>query len=288
MGVMKTLRKCQGTMNKKFITLALSLFAVAGAYAQGDDFGMDFSVGAEKKIRSGMEVSIEGNARTQDKTRKMDRWSIGAGFDMKIYDTSDFDIKATLKWEYMWVYKLNQIKNKYDEYTYTDPVLGSYTEQEYKGYNEELAYWRNRHRTSVGLTATYEPNKRWKFQLKETVQYSHYCNDSTTQNKYRLDGKGNHYFKESEMDYKGAKDRTILRSRITAQYDVRRCLLDPYVSVEYGCGLNYTANKWKFMVGTDIKINKQNVIDAFYRYQTEDDDEDPNGHIIGVGYKYKF
>jgi opacity protein-like surface antigen len=90
------------------------------------------------------------------------------------------------------------------------------------------------------------------------------------------------------MDYKGAKDRTILRSRITAQYDVRRCLLDPYVSVEYGCGLNYTANKWKFMVGTDIKINKQNVIDAFYRYQTEDDDEDPNGHIIGVGYKYKF
>ena len=275
-------------MNKKILTFALSLFAIAGAHAQGDDFGMDFSVGAEKKIRSGMEVSVEGNARTQDNTRKMDRWSIGAGFDMKIYDTSDFDIKASLKWEYMWVYKLNQIEKKYDENIYIDPVLGSYTKLEYEGYNEELAYWRNRHRTSVGLTATYEPNKRWKFQLKETFQYSHYCADSTTQNKYRLDAIDEHYLMASEMDDKKAKDRTILRSRITAQYDVKRCPLDPYVSVEYGCGLNYTTNKWKFMVGTDIKINKQNVIDAFYRYQTEDDDEDPNGHIIGVGYKYKF
>lgn len=275
-------------MNKKILAFTLSLLSAAAVSAQSDDFGMDFSLSAEKKIGSSMEFSVEGNARTQDNTRKMDRWSVGAGFDMKLYNGATFDVKASVKWEYMWVYKLDEIENKYDENTYNDPNLGEITELEYKGYNEELAYWRGRHRTSAGLSASYKPNKRWSFQLKETVQYSHYSKDSTTKNKYRLDGNGNHYLKESELDGKKAKDRTILRSRFTAQYDIRKCPLDPYISAEYGCGLNYTTNKWKFVAGTDYKINKQNVLTAFYRYQTEDDDEDPNGHIVGLAYKFKF
>ena len=58
--------------------------------------------------------------------------------------------------------------------------------------------------------------------------------------------------------------------------------------VNYGCGLNYTANKWKISAGADYKINKKNKLTAFYRFQTDDDDDEPNGHIVGVGYKLSF
>ena len=64
--------------------------------------------------------------------------------------------------------------------------------------------------------------------------------------------------------------------------------LNPYVSVDYGCGLNYHANKWKYTAGADYTINKQHKIDCFYRFTHEDGEDDPDGHMIGIGYKYSF
>ena len=86
------------------------------------------------------------------------------------------------------------------------------------------------------------------------------------------------------------KDRSVLRSKLTVQYNIRHCPVNPYVSVDYGCGLNYTASKWKYTAGADINLtaSKQHKLDVFYRYQTENDDDDPNGHFIGAGYKFKF
>ena len=157
-----------------------------------------------------------------------------------------------------------------------------------KGYNEKAAYWRNRHRSSLSLAANYQPNQRWDFTQKEIVQYTHFCEASTTVDKYRLNDDEDIYLKEtSTKDYR-PKDRFILRSRFTTQYNTRHCPFDPYASVEYGCGLNYTTNKWKYTAGTDIKLNKQHKFTLFYRYQTEDDDDEPNGHLIGAGYSFKF
>lgn len=267
---------------------ALSLLCAISASAQSDDFGMDFSLSAEKKLSRSISLNVEGNARTQDNTSKMERWSVGAGLESKIYDGAHFSIKAFAGWEYMWMHKLRETKDKYDTNTSILPGGEEVTVKEYEGYNETLPYGRDRHRTSVGASASYKPNKRWSFQLKETVQYSHYTKASTTKNKYRLDDNDNLYLKESETDDKKAKDRTILRSRLTAEYNIKHCPINPYASAEYGCGLSYTTNKWKFTAGADYKINKTNIITAFYRYQTEDDDDDPNGHIIGIGYKIKL
>lgn len=276
--------------------LALLVFSCSllTTFAQSDDFGMDFSVGAEKKIRPGMSFSIEGEARTQDNTRKMERWAVGGSFDMRLLQTSNkkFNLKASVGWKYMWRYNLKERTDKYGEDTYitTD---GTYTETYWKGYNEKEAYWRGRHRTSVSLAATYKPNKRWSFQLKETFQYTHFCKDSTNVNKYRLEDEDDEtslYLKSTSINDYSAKDRTVLRSKLTAQYNIRHCPVNPYASVDYGCGLNYTTNKWKFTVGTDINLdkNKQHKLDVFYRFITEDDDEDPNGHLLGVGYQFKF
>ena len=92
------------------------------------------------------------------------------------------------------------------------------------------------------------------------------------------------------LDRKGIdpKDRFVLRSKLTVEYNIKGIPLNPFASVDYGCGLNYTANKWKYSVGADYTINKQHKFTLYYRFQTEDDDDEPNGHMLGMGYKIKF
>lgn len=286
------------------IAIALPLWGVGGSlYAQSNDFGMDFSVDVEKKLRPGTHVNVEGGVRTMDHTKKVDRWTVGVGADQRLYTNGTFDLKAGLKWEYMWINYPEQTKDKTENYEIEhmtfdengDPI--TYYTNDYLGYNHRHQFWRGRHRTSLSLTAGYQPNKRWSFSWKEMVQYSHLNKATTTMDRWRIndvdeDENGNlvYSYEEDEdhvKEYK-AKDRVLLRSKLGVDYNIRKCPVDPYASAEYGCGLNYTTNKWKFTVGADIKINKQNKINLFYRYQTEDDDDEPNGHFIGVGYNLEF
>ena len=260
-----------------------SLIFASRVSAQTDDFGFDFSLEAGKKICKGVDFSIEGNARTQDNSEKMERWGVGAGFGVKVYNTKKFDVKATAKWEYMWINNLAETKNKYESYNTPDGI-----EYSYDGYNYTDHFWRNRHRTSAALSATYTPNKRWEFSLKETFQYNHFCSSSKTTYKYRFNAYDEIYLKDTEPKIVKAKDRTVLRSKLTAKYDTRHCPIDPYISGEYGHGLNYSANKWKFEAGADYKLNKKNKLNVFYRYLTENDDDEPNGHLVGIGYSIKL
>lgn len=275
-----------------------SLIFTSSVSAQTDDFGLDFNLEAEKKICKGVDFAIEGNARTQDNAKKIERWGAGASLGVKLLKTNKFDLKASAKWEYMWIYNLSETKEWYEseteEYQHFTPegwVTETETETDYK-YNFTDYFWRNRHRTSVSLSATYSPNKRWTFSLKEMFQYSHFCQSSKTTYKFRHknieDPDTKLYFKEMENKNVKAKDRTVLRTKVSVQYDIKHCPIDPYLSGEYGCGLNYSANKWKFEAGADYKIDKQNKLNFFYRYLTENDDDEPNGHLVGIGYSIKF
>ncbi len=277
-------------MNKTALLIAFLMPLTA--VAQNDDFGMDFSAGAEKKICRGVDISIDGNVRTQDNTSTIERWNIGASLGVKLINTKKFDVKATAGWEFIWQNNMEEHKDHYEEEEYYTPD-GVITDRYYDGYNLTDNYWRPRHRTTFSLTGTYHPNKRWTLALKESVQYNHYCHTTKDVYKYRLadeDDPESIFLKGNQAETKDvkAKDRTLLRSRLTVQYDIRHSNFAPYASVDYGCGLNYTTNKWKFTVGTDIKINKRNKFDIFYRFQHENDDDEPNGHLIGLGYSIKL
>ncbi len=288
----------------------LALFAVAWmgvAVAQDfdvdDDFGIDVSVGAEKELLPDLELSVEGNLRTQEKTKRIERYVLGGELSYKFLNTKKFDMKVSAGFEYMWNQKMEESKLAKTPYPFfaTDSEGNAlYDDQgvlvpdkDYCNYNVNERYWRNRHRTSLGLSAVYSPNKRWSFQLKETVQYNHYCReDSINQYEYRWDENddGDRYLPSPGIDLKSvdAKDRFVLRSKFTVEYNVKGIPLNPFASVDYGCGLNYTANKWKYSVGADYTVDKKHKFTLYYRFQTEEDDDEPNGHMLGMGYKFKF
>ena len=92
----------------------------------------------------------------------------------------------------------------------------------------------------------------------------------------------------SDVDMKKprqAKDLLMLRSKLTIEYNVKGLPLNPFASLDYGRGLNYHSWRWKYTVGMDWKVNKTNKITVFYRFQKESDDDEPNGHLLGLGYK---
>ena len=280
-----------------------ALNVVAQDFSVDDDFGVDISLGAEKELLPSFDINLEANMRTQDNSQRIERYVLGADFSYKFLNTKKFDMKVNGGFEYMWNQKLEETKlakNPYPFYKFDsqgDFIFDNQGEpifdKDYADYNVNQRYWRNRHRTSLGLSAEYSPNKRWSFQLKETVQYSHYCReDSINQYEYRWKETDDdeRILLEPNVDRKSVdpKDRVVLRSKFTVEYNVKGLPLNPFASIDYGCGLNYTANKWKYSVGTDYTINKKHKLTLYYRFQTEDDDDEPNGHMLGMGYKLKF
>ena len=275
-----------------FLAFTSSVVIVAQEFSTNDDFGVDISLGAEKELLPGLDINLEANMRTQENSKRIERYVVGADLSYKFLNTKKFDMKVSGGFEYMWNQKMEETNFKGSEEVFVDidkPELGTMFIDEY---NVNERYWRNRHRTSLGLSAEYSPNKRWSFQLKETLQYNHYCSeDSINQLEYRYDEDDEmdgDYIITKDLKSVDAKDRLVLRSKFTVEYNVKGIPLNPFASIDYGCGLNYTANKWKYSVGADYTINKKHKFTLYYRFQTEDDDDEPNGHMLGMGYKIKF
>lgn len=263
---------------RKQIAAAIILIMPFASYAQNksNDFGIDLSIDAEKRIAQNLDFGIEIGMRTQENTTRMERADIGASLTYRFLHSKTFDMKVHGGFEYIWCNNLGHSDEHYNK------------NGDLNGQNVYSHYWRGRHRTSLGVSATYKPNKRWQFTLKETVQYNHFTQDSVERAKFRYNDDDELYLKETDHKAIDAKDRFVLRSKVTAEYNIKGVPLNPFASIDYGRGLNYNANKWKFSVGCDWKINRHNHLSLFYRFQTENDDDEPNGHIIGMNYKVKF
>lgn len=294
----------------------LMLTAAQAVFAQSDDFGFDLSLKGQKKLMDKkLTLGVEGNFRSQDNSQKAERYSLSVGAKYKLFDNKKWSLTGGLEYTHMWVQDLAEYdakyEKKYDYYNKDQNGLIQKVDEEaydgssgipplYKGFNTGYNYthshWRQRDRYSVSVGLKYQPNKRWTFSLVEMVQYTHYYNADANRDvyrlKYRTDDSGDHYLDEKvdSMTVKtyANKDRVMLKSRLGVSYDIRHCPLTPFFDIEYGCGLNYTNNRWKFTLGSELSITKKDDLEFFYRYKHEGDEEDPNGHYIGVGYTHKF
>lgn len=290
-------------MKNRGFTLVLFLLLLSNALsvtAKGNDFGLDFTADATKKLLDNrLTVGMSANVRTQNHTSQMDGYALELSGVYKLIDRKRYGLKAGLAYEQAWMQHLSECEFKYKTKYYSDKfdyVSGGQFEPIEKGFNEgynyDAPYWRSRSRLSMSMAFSYKPAKRLWLTLKETVQYKHYYATETERTKYRhkvrYDDDEATNVTETYMKEKAVKNRWLLRSKLTLQYSRKRCPWEPYVSADLGCGLNYTSYKWKFTAGTDYKITKQHTLNVFYRFQTEHDDDALNLHLVGVGYSFKF
>lgn len=240
--------------------------------AQSDDFGLDFSVEAEKKIDKQWSVSLEGELRRRDDAKTNDRWSLGLGVDYKIAKW----VKASAGYSLLYD---NTKRISYSDQEDVDD--GDFDEV---GMPKKCAqYWAPRHRFNVSLTFDKKLFGDFRFSLRERWQYTwrpeHTVSERWSYLDEAYDGKVKTY---------GGSGKNVLRSRLQVEYDRKGLSLTPYANVEFWNA--WKLQKTRYTVGLDWKLSKQHAVGAFYYYQkvNDDDDLEPNRHLLGVSYKFKF
>ncbi len=235
------------------ILLAISLFPQA-THAQS----LWSSIELNAKLSTNLGIFAEGEYRTYDNLSGTDRWAGTVGIDYKPLSY----IKLTAGYTGMH----QRIKA---EITRKGNIIPS--------------YWQPKHRTFIAVTGGYKIG-RIELSLRERYQYTYRPNQYVT--KYDSDG----ITRKTDEIIK-TKHQHVLRSRIQAEYNIKKCKFTPYVSCELYNSLTdgFSIEKSRWTIGTSYKLNKKNSLSIYYRYIDEaDDDDEGNGHIIGIGYKHKF
>ena len=243
---------------KRLILLVLLLAVLMPPALQADDSGLILSAGASRKIRKGLNVDVEAEFRSRNDFRTAERVNLGASVSYKLLPW----LKASGGYNLL-------IENNREEITYNDDL--SYN-------NWRPSYWGLRHRFNVTLTASYKV-RRVEFSLRERWQYTY--RPSKTIDNFDFD---EGMWEDHEVRGKG---KNVLRSRLQAEWDIPRCKFDPYASVEFH--QSRYLDKTRFIVGVDHTIKKTHNFKLYYRYQlTGSHSSDPNIHMLGLGYTYKF
>lgn len=240
--------------------LLAAVATVQSVKAQDDDFGIWSEVNVEKKLTKQWELDGGVEWRTRDNVSETDRWSVGVGTSYKLTDWLKASAGYTLLYDNN--YKVNDKKTKYAK------------------------YWGVRHRFNVSLTAS-KSFGDLSVSLRERWQYTY--RPERTEMRYFMNTTSSHDAGEEDEEhtYVG-KGKNVWRNRLQLKYKVSK-MWRPYVAGESyvaGSGLD----KIRLSAGTEIRLSKKHSLDVKYLFQKayDDDDEEGNKHIIGLGYTFKF
>lgn len=242
-------------------TLAAILLVVDNAHADGDDFGMLYTLTAQKKFNKKASMEFETEFRTRNDSRTFDRLAVGIDADYKI-----------AKWlkvsaGYQWLYYNNREKITFNP-------DGNYN-------NWRPSYYGSKHRWHADITGSYKL-QRVEFSLRERYQLT-YRPEATT-DRYDFD---NEWWEETSVR---EKTKHTFRSRLKLEYDIPKCKFTPFASAEIFNEPGIV--KSRFAAGVDYSLLKKHEFSIYYRYQhineNDDENEDRNRHYIGLGYKFKF
>ncbi|MDD6669248.1 MAG: DUF2490 domain-containing protein [Candidatus Limisoma sp.] len=248
-------------ISKRIAVACLVASALAPTVQAADnDFGMWYSVSAEKKITKKWSAEIEAEMRTRNDARTWDRWSASASAKYKLTKWLNAEVA------YVFLNDNNPEKISY------------HTNGDYN--NWRPSYWGTRHRFNVSLTGKIGFGG-FELSLRERWQYT-YRPEATTR-RYDFD---NSEWEDVAVRGKGSN---VLRSRLQVEYNIPKSKVDPHASVELFNAWN--VEKVRYTVGADWKIRKKHVIGVNYIYQSingDDVDNDPNSNIVSLSYKFKF
>lgn len=224
-----------------------------------DDAGLVLSAEASHKFTKRLSASFEAEFRSRNDFRTADRVSIGPSVSYKVLPW----LKASAGYNLL-------IDNNREKITYQDDGV-SYN-------NWRPSYWSLRHRFNVSLTASHKV-QRVEVSLRERWQYTY--RPGKMIDNFDFD---NGEWEDHEVRGKG---KNVLRSRLQLEWDIPKCKFDPFASVEFHTTRDL--EKTRFIVGVGHTIKKKHAFKAFYRYQlTGSGSDEPNIHLLGLGYTYKF
>lgn len=249
-----------GSQRKQLIASILLLLcsAFTPTLSHADDGGLIASIEASHKFSKKLSADLETEFRSRNNFRTADRVSIGGDVSYKLLPW----LKASAGYCLL-------VDNNRENLTYQDDGV-SYN-------NWRPSYWGLRHRFNVSLTGSYKI-QRVELSLRERWQY-------TYRPSKLID---NFDFDEGEWEdheVKG-KGKNVLRSRLQAEWDIPKCKFDPYASVEFHTARDL--EKTRFIVGVNHTIKKKHEFNLYYRLQISGSSDEPNSHMLGMGYTYKF
>ena len=273
---------------------ALLLTATALTAAAEDDFGIWTDLSAEKKINKQFAADLSVGFRAEDRLNHDTRWSVGTGLSYKPVK----GIKVSAGYSLIRDFSLSEAKAKYKD------------NGNLSGYNVDHGFWRTKHRFTFDISGKHTFG-RLTVGLRERFQMTHSNSAKTLRDKYRSPKQpgftgetwtynGTEFMefnKDTEgrptVDDKSGKTTHYLRSRLSAEYDIRHCPLTPYAAVEWSHSLDdaMALAKTRLTLGTDWKISKKHSVSLAYIYQDgagDDDSGTNNIHVIEVGYKFSF
>ena len=243
-----------------------------------DDFGIWTSLDASKKLTDKLKFGMEGEFRTTDGVKEIDRRSVGVSLSYKAATW----LKADIGYIYMNAYEPAETKTEA-----FDVEAGLYNTK------HDHAYRVNKDRLFASLTGEFKVG-RLEFAIRERLQYTYTNTAFTTEDKTEWDYEDKVNFADpyqdskTEVEQKDAKRNTTLRSRLTIKWDIRKCPIKPFVSAE----LFTRTDEWRFhdkiryRAGANYKIDKDNSFSVYYIYQNANDDDEPAGHAIGASYSF--
>ena len=280
---------------KRILGTGCLLLATSAMVAQSD-FGVWTSVEGSTKLNKKLELSLEGEYRTQDMSTMTERVSGAVNLSYKDKNFLPF-LKADVGYTYMYMQYMGETEVKYQ--TDEDGLLTDVP----KHMNVDAAYWTARHRATASLTGSFKWG-RAKFSLRERYQYTYRMAAECARERWYYDpfhtitGSPEYYLDtdpESEdysymTDEKKAKSDHKLRTRLQVSYDIKKCPFEPFAEIEIYNQLDNTfaLDKVRYSVGTEYKINKQNKLKVYYRYQDYADIDEVSGHVLGLGYAFEF
>jgi len=238
--------------------------------AQGNDFGGILEVEGTHKFSKKLSLDAGAELRLRDNVSEVDRvaLSLGAGYKFTKWLRADAGYALL-------------IDNNGDRITYDEDGDEN---------NFVKSYWGMRQRFYAGITGKLDLG-RFSFSLRERFQYTYRPEKDSVKVSYSKYAKALEAATLDELVYNKsvkAKNKCLLRSKLTVKYDIPNSNFKPFASCELFTGEG-GLQKTRVNVGTEFRISKGNDLKLYYRYQTvNDDDYEGDSHYVGVGYSFRF
>ena len=249
-----------GSKRKQLTALLLIILCTAffPTSSFADDAGLVASIEASHKFTKKLSAGLETEFRSRNDFRTADRVSIGGDVSYKVLSW----LKASAGYTLL-------IDNNREEITYQNDGV-SYN-------NWRPSYWGLRHRFNVSLTASRKIQRvevslreRWQYTYRPSKMIDNFDFDEGDWEDHEVRGKG----------------KNVLRSRLQLEWDIPKCKFDPFASVEFHT--TRELEKTRFIMGVEHSLKKKHNFKLYYRGQVSGSSDEPNIHMLGLGYAYKF